>query len=188
VARDPDRGGAAGGGRRSVCRNRGGAGHLLRHGAAADRRPPGGVGFFETDEDTYATALTFVAERFQRLLEDRDSYGVVVLDSRKREVDDRMRRFFERIQREGTAYRELNRIIDSLLLGPSHYSLGLQVADLVVATTLKAQRAPGDATRWLRQLEPRFARHPVSGEIDGVGLKIYPPPAKGEEEAPRKLF
>jgi Protein of unknown function (DUF3800) len=161
---------------------------VLRDGAAADRRPPGGVGFFETDEDTYATALTFVAERFQRLLEDRDSYGVVVLDSRKREVDDRMRRFFERIQREGTAYRELNRIIDSLLLGPSHYSLGLQVADLVVATTLKAQRAPGDATRWLKHLEPRFARHPVSGEIEGVGLKIYPAPPKGEEEAPSKLF
>ena len=144
--------------------------------------------FFKTDEDTYATGLTFVGERFQRFLEDHDSYGVIVLDSRRSEVDDRMRRFFERIQREGTAYRELDRIVDSLLLGPSHRSLGLQVADLVVASTLKAQYAMGDASRWFRQLQPRFARHPGTGKIDGVGLKIYPPPVKGEEEAPSKLF
>jgi hypothetical protein len=50
--------------------------------------------FFESDEDTYATGLTFIAERFQRFLEDHGSYGVIVLDSRRREVDDRMRRFF----------------------------------------------------------------------------------------------
>src|SRR4051794_20474206 len=29
---------------------------------------------FATDEDTYATALTFLAERFQRFLADRDSH------------------------------------------------------------------------------------------------------------------
>jgi len=144
--------------------------------------------FFESDDDTYATGLTFVAERFQRFLEDHNSYGVIVLDGRRREVDDRMRRYFERIQREGTGYRELGRIVDSLLLGPSHRSLGLQVADLVVASTLKAQYAMGDASRWFRQLEPRFARHPGTGEIQGVGLKVFPPPVKGEEEPPSKLF
>jgi hypothetical protein len=144
--------------------------------------------FFATEEDTYATALTFLAERFQRLLTREDSYGVIVLDSRRREVDDRMRRFFERIQREGTPFAELERIVDGLLLGPSHFSAGLQVADLVVGCTLAAQRGPGDGSRWHKQLLPRFARHPDSGQVDGVGLKLFPDKVRPEEPPPRKLF
>jgi Protein of unknown function (DUF3800) len=139
-------------------------------------------------EDTYATALTFLAERFQRFLARSDSHGVIVLDSRRREVDDRMRRFFDRLQSEGTTYADLDRIVDSLLLGPSHFSLGLQVADLVVGATLAAQRAPGDASRWFKQLLPRFARHPDTGELEGVGLKTFPPRPKGEEPVLAKLF
>lgn len=143
--------------------------------------------FFASDEESYATALTFLAERFNRFLAREDSHGVIVLDSRERESDDRLRRYFDRIHREGTRYTELGRIVDSLLLGPSHFSLGLQVADLVVGATLAAQRAPGDASRWFKQLEPRFARHPDSGEVDGVGLKFFPEKPRGEK-ATTKLF
>jgi hypothetical protein len=142
---------------------------------------------FATDEDTYATALTFLAERFQRFLADRDSHGVMVIDSCRPEVDDRMRRFFERLQREGTPYQRLDRIVDALFLGPSHYSIGLQAADLVVASTLAAQGQLGDASRWHKQLLPRFARHPATGEVDGVGLKVYPS-RLGGEDPPAKLF
>jgi hypothetical protein len=143
--------------------------------------------FFASDDETYATALTFLAERFNRFLAREDSHGVIVLDSRERETDDRLRRYFDRIHREGTRYTELSRIVDSLLLGPSHFSLGLQVADLVVGATLAAERAPGDATRWFKQLQPCFARHPDSGEVDGVGLKFFPEEPTGEAPA-RKLF
>jgi uncharacterized protein DUF3800 len=144
---------------------------------------------FATDEDTYATALTFLAERFQRFLADRDSHGVMVVDSRRPDVDDRTRRFFERLQREGTPYQRLERIIDALFLGPSHYSIGLQAADLVVASTLAASGGQlGDASRWHKQLRPRFARHPATGHIDGVGFKVFPGRVKGEEEPPSKLF
>jgi hypothetical protein len=144
--------------------------------------------FFATPEDTYSTALTFLAERFERTLERADSYGAVVLDSREREADERLRRFFDRIQRDGTQFLQLSRIVDSLLLGPSHHSIGLQVADLVVGCTLAAQRAPGDASRWHRQLLPRFARHPDTGEVDGVGLKVFPDKVKAGEPMPTKLF
>jgi hypothetical protein len=65
--------------------------------------------------------------------------------------------------------------------GLPHFSLGLQVADLVVGATLAAQRVPGDASRWFKQLLPRFARHPDTGELEGVGLKTFSPRAKGEE-------
>jgi hypothetical protein len=144
-------------------------------------------GWFGTDEDTYATALTFLAERFQRFLADRDSHGVMVIDSRRPEVDDRMRRFFERLQREGTPYQQLDRIVDALFLGPSHYSIGLQAADLVAASTLAAQGEQGDAKRWHKQLLARFARHPATGEVDGVGLKVYPNRV-GPDEPDVKLF
>jgi hypothetical protein len=144
-------------------------------------------GWFATDEDTYATALTFIAERFQRFLADRDSHGIIVVDSRRPEVDDRMRRFFERLQREGTPYQRLDRIVDALFPGPSHYSVGLQAADLVVASTLAAQGQLGDASRWHKQLLARFARHPATGKVDGVGLKVYPG-RLGAEEPAAKLF
>lgn len=145
-------------------------------------------GLFADDEETYSTALTFIAERFQRFLTREDSYGVIVLDSRRREVDDRMRRFFERLQREGTPYAQLDRLVDSLLLGPSHFSLGLQIADLVVGSALSAQRGPGDGSRWHKQLLPRFARHPDTGEVEGVGLKVFPDKVVMEESPSAKLF
>ncbi len=88
--------------------------------------------FFGSDENTYSTALIFIAERYQRFLAHRDAYGVIVLDSRMRESDDRLRRFFTDMQREGTPFTELERIVDGLLFGPSHFSLGLQLADLMV--------------------------------------------------------
>jgi len=143
---------------------------------------------FATPEDTYRTGLTFVAERFERTLERADSYGAIVLDSRERESDERLRRFFDGIQRQGTQFMKLERIVDSLLLGPSHHSIGLQVADLVVGSTLAAQRAPGDASRWHKQLLPRFARHPDTSQVEGVGLKVFPDKVRMEEPPPTKLF
>ena len=157
---------------------------LLRPLAGRQSHP----GFFASDEDTYATALMFLAERYQRFLSRAQSHGVIVLDSRRPEVDDRTRRFFERLQREGTPYVQLDRIVDSLLLGPSHYSLGLQAADLVVASTLAARRGQGDASRWHKQLRPLFATHPDTKVVDGVGLVEFPARARGAAEPPSKLF
>lgn len=154
----------------------------------AGRQIEGLQRFFADDETTYATALMFLAERFQRFLAEEDSYGTIVLDSRHREVDDRVRRFFERLQEEGTPFTKLERIVDSLLLGPSHFSIGLQTADLVVASTLAGRFQLGDASRWHKELLPRFARHPSTGAVEGVGLKELPARSHGEEPPPDKLF
>jgi hypothetical protein len=64
----------------------------------------------------------------------------------------------------------LERLDDALLLGPSHYSIGLQAADLVVASG------------------PRLARHPDTGETDGVGLVVWPTDPGRVVERPGKLF
>jgi hypothetical protein len=50
----------------------------------------------------------------------------------------------------------------------------LQCADLVVAATVAAERGIGLASGYLKKLRPRFAVHPATGEIAGVGLKRFP--------------
>jgi hypothetical protein len=130
--------------------------------------------FFATDEDTYATGLMFLAERFQLLLEAVDDVGMMVVDSRFREDDARLRRFFADLTKDGSPYSRLDRIIEGLFLGPSHHSIGLQCADLVCAITAAAERGNGQARGYLKTLLPRFVTHPVTGELDGVGLKRFP--------------
>jgi len=130
--------------------------------------------FFSSDEDTYATGLMFLAERFQLLLEREDDVGMIVVDSRFREEDSRLRRFFADLTKDGTPYSRLERIVEGLFLGPSHHSIGLQCADLVVAITAAAERGQGQARGYLRTLLPRFAHHPATGELEGVGLKRFP--------------
>jgi len=143
--------------------------------------------FFASDEDTYATGLMFLAERFQLLLEAADDVGMIVVDSRFREDDARLRRFFADLTKDGSPYSRLDRIVEGLLLGPSHYSIGLQCADLVCAITAAAERGNGQARGYLKALLPRFATHPATGALDGVGIKRFPEQVP-RDRTPHKLF
>jgi hypothetical protein len=143
--------------------------------------------FFRSAEDVYGTALMFLAERFHHLLVEEDDYGIIVVDSRFREEDARLRRFFGELAEEGTPYVKLGRIVEGLFLGPSHYSIGLQCADLVVAVTAAGQRGVGQGSGYFKKLLPRFARHPATGELDGVGLKRFPE-AEPRDREERHLF
>ncbi len=136
--------------------------------------------YFGSPEDIYATALMFLAERFHHLLDAEDDLGLIVVDSRFREDDQRLRRFFADLTKDGTPYMQLPRVIEGLFLGPSHNSIGLQCADLIVAMTANAERGPGQGRGYMRKLLPRFAVHPATGELDGVGLKRFP------EQVPRE--
>jgi hypothetical protein len=142
--------------------------------------------FFRSPEETYATALMFLAERFQHLLAGVDDFGSIVIDSRFRESDARLRRFFADLTEAGTPYMKLSRIVEGLFLGPSHFSIGLQCADLVVAATAAAERGVGQARGYLRKLSPRFALHPATGELGGVGFKRFPEPE--QRAGDRHLF
>jgi hypothetical protein len=135
--------------------------------------------FFASAEDTYATGLMFLAERFQFLLEASDDVGMIVVDSRFRDDDARLRRFFSDLTKDGSPYSRLERIVEGLFLGPSHYSIGLQCADLNCAITAAAERGNGQARGYLKALLPRFATHPATGALEGVGIKRFP------EQVPR---
>jgi Protein of unknown function (DUF3800) len=76
---------------------------------------------------------------------------MIVVDSRFREDDARLRRFFADLTKDGSPYSRLDRILEGLFLGPSHYSIGLQCADLICAITAAAERGNGQA-RGYREL------------------------------------
>jgi len=141
--------------------------------------------FFERTEDTYATGLMFLAERFQLLLQAEDDVGMIIVDSRFREDDARLRRFFADLTQDGTPYSKLDRIIEGLFLGPSHYSIGLQCADLVVAITASAERGVGQARGYLRTLPPPLRRSPREGRGGGRRHQALPrhraPATRGDE-------
>jgi hypothetical protein len=82
---------------------------------------------------------------------------------------------------------KLGRIVEGLFLGPSHYSIGLQCADLVVAATAAGERGVGQGSGYFKKLLPRFARHPATGELAGVGLKRFPEAERRDREE-RHLF
>jgi len=64
--------------------------------------------------------------------------------------------------------------VEGLFLGPSHYSIGLQCADLVCAITAAAERGGGQARGYKKTLLARSATHPAAGALDGVGIKRFP--------------
>jgi hypothetical protein len=143
--------------------------------------------YFGTLEDCYATALMLLAERFHHLLAAEDDLGLIVVDSRFREDDSRLRRFFSDLTESGTPFMKLDRIVEGLFLGPSHHSIGLQCADLVAAITTSAERGGGQARGYLKTLLPRFATHPATGSLDGVGIKRFPDTVAPERQR-TKLF
>jgi hypothetical protein len=130
--------------------------------------------YFATPGDCYSTALMLLAERFHHLLAAEDDFGLIVVDSRFREDDSRLRRFFADLTESGTPFMKLDRIIEGLFLGSSHHSIGLQRVDLVTAIASSAERENGQARGYLKTLLPRFARHPPTGSLDGVGTKRFP--------------
>ena len=73
----------------------------------------------------------FLAERFHHLLDAEDELGLIVVDSRFREDDQRLRRFFADLTKDGTPYMQLPRIVEGLFLGTSHYSIGKCMPSLV---------------------------------------------------------
>ena len=100
--------------------------------------------------------------------------GLIVVDSRFREDDARLRRFFADLQKDGTPYSRLDRIVEGLFLGPSPLldRPPVRRPRRRDHRRRRARHRAGDAATCAPS--PRFARHPATGAIDGVGLKRFP--------------
>jgi hypothetical protein len=102
---------------------------------------------------------------------------MVIADQRNQKADNRLRRHFEELVREGgTYYNDLNgMIVEGLLLQNSAYSVGIQIADFLVGSVYR-KFSKGDSTYFdliapiLRK--PKNATSPTS--YYGHGLVLFP--------------
>jgi hypothetical protein len=128
---------------------------------------------FATPEDCFSTPLMLLAERFHHLLAAEDEPGVIVVDSRFREEDLRLRRFFAELTESGAPYVKLDRIVEGLFLGPSHHSMDSPVR--------RFDRRDHDVSGARQRAGARLSTHtvaafcdPATGTLDGVGIKRFP--------------
>ncbi len=134
--------------------------------------------------DPYTKAYEYLVERIDLWAREGNHTIVLVMDSRGRESDDRLRRLHRHFQKEGTSYQPIPQFIELPFLVDSRITPGVQIAD-VIAYIMR--RALWDAFRLHENgkdprpafHDPRFAAlkpymRKVGGRIIGYGLKIWP--------------
>jgi hypothetical protein len=120
-------------------------------------------------------AYEFMVERYQHLLRRRRTIGIVVGDEQKgAEALSRVDHALWR--RSGTsALKKVDRVLETVFFLPSHYSLMLQMADVVAWWANRSMRlaAKGAAepALWTR-LKAKIDTH-ANGKM--VGYKVWPP-------------
>ena len=122
----------------------------------------------------------FLAERFHHLLDAEDDLGLIVVDSRFREDDRRLRRFFSDLTKDGTPVHAAPADRRRAVPRPEPLLDRPPVRRPDRRDDGECRPRPGQGRGYLRKLLPRFAVHPATGELDGVGLKRFP------EQVPRE--
>lgn len=128
--------------------------------------------------DIYHLAYKGVTERFQYHLQDisqevgAKQYGVVVADHRGRDDDMILRQVHQKLlHSEGKFISAYDNFVEGLFLTPSHFSVGIQLADLVAGAVWR--RFERGDNRCYDELEPSLRRS-RSGRVDGFGIVRSP--------------
>ena len=126
----------------------------------------------------YHRAYKVLTERFQYFLQDleRESgqriNGLIVCDHRNNHQDDRLRALHQKlVNAEGNATSVYANLIEGLFLAPSHYSVGVQFADLVAGTIFRKFESGDD--RFYELIKP-LIRTSAAGRMEGYGLVTLP--------------
>ena len=136
------------------------------------------MGSVNNRDDLYEGTYKPVSERFQYYLQDlsrdvgRQEYGIIVADHRGREDDKRFRMHHEKLlHSSGEFISTYGNVVESLFLQPSHFSVGIQLADMIAGAVWR-NFEKNDST-WFNLLLGTF-RCSKAGVIDGYGLVKYP--------------
>jgi len=128
--------------------------------------------------DLYHYSYKAITERFQYHLQDMSRYigskqlGMVVADHRGKKQDEDLRYEHTRfVDREGTFTSDYENFIESLLLSPSHHSVGIQLADMVAGAF--GRKFNSHESRFSDLLEGSL-RKSNAGETEGYGLIKLP--------------
>jgi len=121
-------------------------------------------------ESLYREGLMHLMERFQYFLNNKSEFGVVILDSRTGQQDQRIRLFFQSMFERGTRWTKFPKIIECAFLTPSDFSVGIQFADFVVGAfyVWKERRI----SEFYDIIKGKITGRPHAGKRDG--LKFWP--------------
>jgi hypothetical protein len=150
-------------------------------------------------DDVYELTYKGVTERFQYFLQDLNRetgshhFGMVIADHRMHANDERLRAHHHGLLTKEQAIRGHHKtrttyanIVETIQFSPSHYSVGLQLVDMVAGAIGRYFQCRDK--RFIKPLLQSFRASPT-GEISGYGLVKMPkghfiePPSGGEAEA-----
>jgi len=127
-----------------------------------------------SDDDLYWFAYKRLIERFQYYLQDLSREagtkmnGIAICDHRERRQDTRLQGMHYRMMHGKEAHTSsFANILEGVFIVPSHFSTGIQLADMV-AGGIYRWYAKGD-DRFFGQFSKRIRRSPT-GKMDGYGI------------------
>lgn len=124
--------------------------------------------------DIYHLAYKGITERFQYHLQELSrgvgakQFGIVIADHRGRDDDRILRQVHQKLLHSGGKFiSSYDNFVEGLFLTPSHFSVGIQLADLVAGAVWR--RFERDDSRCFDELKPSLRRS-AAGAIEGYGL------------------
>jgi len=103
--------------------------------------------------------LEAMTNRFQWFLERKNDVGVVVADSAGAPSDKALLSVFEKFKAQGTHFKLLRNVVDTIFFTPSHTSVMLQLVDFCAyAVFSKYERGKDDR---FKQIQPKFDPHGI---------------------------
>jgi hypothetical protein len=130
------------------------------------------------DSALYQRAYKVLTERFQYFLQDleRESgqriNGIIICDHRNNHQDDRLRALHQKlVNSEGIFTSTYANLIEGLFVAPSHYSVGIQFADLVAGAVYRKYESNDE--RFYELIKP-LIRASSTGRIEGFGIVRIP--------------
>jgi len=136
--------------------------HLLRYGIAA--------------VDPYLLSLEFLVERFIFSLDDCKEKGMIIAESRDKQLDNQLELAWLNLKIKGTKFIEPSRITDKItdfrILPKSKNIGGLEIADLVVSPIGRKIMGKPEKDDF-KVIKKKFRRN-GSNKIMGHGLIVFP--------------
>ena len=131
-------------------------------------------------DDVYHLTYKAVTERFQYFLQDvqreigSPQFGMVISDHRMNLDDQKLRRHHhELVEGDGVYSSNYANIIETIQFAPSHFSPGLQLADMVAGAILRAFQARDP--EFVEMFKSAFRTNPKDQSvIEGFGLAKMP--------------
>ena len=126
-------------------------------------------------KNPYDIALTYCMERAHRFLKSKDQdmrTTHIVVEQRGKKEDDELELEFRRVC-DGQNYSSISMPFEIIMANKMSNSAGLQLADLIARPIGLSVLKPEQDNRAFDIIKDKFHRNGL-GEVNGVGLKVYP--------------